>query len=441
MNRETFRITRMSPGESSIVFDTPFEDKFEVLIGVSRESALIHPVLKIGEFTYEANGLENNTDYLLLLQNAYGEETLVRPFRCGSYPGKVINYIHPEDKTFLPSGMCPASPSILEAASGRLYVSHDIFCNDYAQNQTKVFCSDDLGNSWRFHSEIEGCLWGKLFAYEGGIYSIGCLHEYGDLVLYKMDESSFEWNKACTIMKGGNKFTGGPHQAPMPITSYKGRIWTSLEFGSWPLGGHACGIVFAKGDITKAENWSVSDFTEYNPSWPGVPKGKSSGCIEGNIVITPDGKMINFLRFGIENCEPNYGKALYLTIDTEKPQEAPEFGGIVDFHGNHSKFCINYDESTGRYWTIANKADNLKPKRRNELVLMSSPDSMKWTIEKTLLDYEHNDWYENDAETGFQYVDFIFHGDFIFFISRTAINGARNYHDSNCITFHTTRYK
>ena len=441
MNNMNFNVLRMAPGFSKVKFEVVDERKFTALIGKTVQSAKKFEYLNIGRNAYEICGLENKTDYLLILEDFDGIRSLERPFRCGEYPGDVINYIHPEDKSFLPSGRCPASPSIVETLSGVLFVSHDIFDFNLAQNQTKIFYSNNNGESWHFHSEIEGCLWGKLFIYRDDIYILGCVHEYGDLVLYKLDNDIKIWEKSCCVLKGGNRYTGGPHKAPMPIIEHNDRIWTAIEFGSWNLGGHACGFVSASGDITKVNNWVISGFAKFDSSWENVPKGNSSGCIEVNIVIKPDGSMIDFLRFGIDTCEPNYGKALYMSIDINKPEKAPEFGKIIDFHGNHTKFCIYFDKITLKYWTIVNKADRSKPKRRNELLLMSSKNIEKWTVEKTLFDYENNGWYEDFMKTGFQYVDFLFHEDYIFFVSRTAINGARNYHDSNCITFHKTRYK
>lgn len=277
--------------------------------------------------------------------------------------------------------------------------------------------------------------------YKNKVYILGNLHEYGDLVLYELNMITHEWLKACTVLAGGNKFTGGPHKAAIPVIEFNDRIWTAVEFGSWHNGGHSCGIVSATKDITKACNWIVSEFLDYDPKWPGVPTGKSTGCIEGNIVLLPDGRLVDFLRFGIDRCNPNYGKALYLNIDYRNPEALPEFGKVVDFHGNHSKFCIYFNEETKKYWTIVNKADSNKSKRRNELILMSSKDVEIWEIEKTLIDYEHTGWHEDHNKVGFQYVDFLFSKDYIFYVSRTALNGAINYHDSNCITFHTTKFK
>ena len=43
------------------------------------------------------------------------------------------------------------------------------------------------------------------------------------------------------------------------------------------------------------------------------------------------------------------------------------------------------------------------------------------------------------AEVGFQYIFFLIDGDDILYLSRTSINGARNFHDANHQTFHRIR--
>ena len=43
------------------------------------------------------------------------------------------------------------------------------------------------------------------------------------------------------------------------------------------------------------------------------------------------------------------------------------------------------------------------------------------------------------GKVGFQYVDFLFDGDDIIFLCRTADCGAANFHDANFSTFHRIR--
>ena len=106
---------------------------------------------------------------------------------------------------------------------------------------------------------------------------------------------------------------------------------------------------------------------------------------------------------------------------------------IINFPGGGAKFTIHYDEKSSRYWSIGNKQTNPKA-RRNVLVLSSSSDLKNWKIEKTLL--QHHD----EEKHAWQYVDWLFDGDDIIAVSRTAyddgLGGAYNHHDANYLTFH-----
>lgn len=441
MYRRPSLIKRMAPGNGKIIFEpSVIFEKVNIKDMKTDDVVKNTELKKIDDKNFEISGLQNGVDYKINIVMEEGVQGYQHPFRCGEFPGVVVNYIHPLDKAYLPSGICPASPCILRLGK-RLIVSHDIFYKDMAQNLTLIFYSDDQGITWNRLSSIRGCFWGKMFVYQNSLFVLGLTHEYGDLNLYETMDGGKNWEKVCTILKGGNKFTGGPHRSVMPIIEHDGRIWTSLEYGTWDLGGHDFGVISASGDIRNSENWVVSGFTQYKMDWPNVPSGLSNGCIEGNVVLCPDGRLIDFLRFSFKNDESSFKTALYTIIDSKNPRATPTYGGVVNFYGSHTKFCIKYDEVSDRYWTISNKADSAKPGRRNELILMSSKNVMDWQIEQTLFDYENNDWYENHEKVGMQYIDFIFNGDEIEYVSRTAINGALNYHDSNCITFHSVKYR
>ena len=42
-------------------------------------------------------------------------------------------------------------------------------------------------------------------------------------------------------------------------------------------------------------------------------------------------------------------------------------------------------------------------------------------------------------DVGFQYIDFMFDGDDLIYLSRTAMNQAHNFHDANYQTFHRVK--
>ena len=100
---------------------------------------------------------------------------------------------------------------------------------------------------------------------------------------------------------------------------------------------------------------------------------------------------------------------------------------------------IRRDPTDGRYWTLANAilpqhAGGNVERIRNAAVLMSSTDLRTWTPHYTAL--HHPDL----TAHGFQYLDWLFEGDDLIVVSRTAyedgVGGAYNQHNSNFLTFH-----
>ncbi|MCK5811357.1 MAG: exo-alpha-sialidase [Clostridiales bacterium] len=397
------------------------------------------PYITISDRTIHIKNLLNDMDYSVFLQDAPLRSNN-RLFRCGDYVGSVINYIHPDDMTYHPSGMCPASPSIIKLPSGRLLVSHDIFFYLMEQNITLVHYSDDYGKTWSYLSTVTPCFWGTLFLFGENVYLMGMDGEYGDLLLYKSNDEGATFSKPIVILKGGNRTIGGPHKAPMPIINYNGYLWTAIEYGSWDIGGHASGVISIdiKKDLMIAKNWIVSPFIPYSKQWEGTVLFDGAGFLEGNVVIRQDGELCNILRYSTGSNYKNYGKAILLSINKDKPNEKLSFSKVINFNGNNSKFTIRFDNKSKKYYTIVNRADEENTGKRNKVILMSSSDAIIWEDEAILLDYSN---YEEDyTKLGFQYIDFIFHGDKILYVSRTAINGAITFHDSNCITFHEHTY-
>ena len=86
-----------------------------------------------------------------------------------------------------------------------------------------------------------------------------------------------------------------------------------------------------------------------------------------------------------------------------------------------------------KYYSISNyHPDDKGDVGRTISVLVSSPDMENWTLVKTLYDFSNDDI----SKIGLQYVDFSIEGDDIIYLSRTAMNNARNFHDANYSTFH-----
>ncbi len=214
-------------------------------------------------------------------------------------------------------------------------------------------------------------------------------------------------------------------------------LWTAIDYGSWRRG-FASGVVSidVDADLMDPNNWVVTPFLPYDPTWLGTIKGGNPNLLEGNIVVTPEGELVNFLRYHTAGGEPDYGKAIMLKVDKDHPDAPLRFGMVVDFPGNMSKFTIRFDEESRRYYSLVNRVTIDWVSQRNILTLISSVDLIHWKIERDILNYQDNNWPEDYTKVGFQYADWIFDGDDILAVSRTAINGAYNHHNANHITFH-----
>ncbi len=389
-------------------------------------------------------GLSNGIDYVVTVSAIRGnvEAARSRPrlFRPGAFPGVVVAYLHPEDYTFDSSGRSTASPSLLRLPNGRLLASHDIYWARGGQNITHIYRSDDDGASWHYQSQLVPCFWGKMFWHRDALHMLGVRTEYGDLLVYRSEDEGRTFGPPTVILEGtGLRDKPGPHRAPMPIVTHAGRIWTALEFGTWEIATkHDSAVVSAPldADLTDARSWTVSGFTRYDPAWPGAIVGGSPGFLEGNVVVTPDGGLVNILRYHTIGGEPDYGKAVVLRIDPDDPSAACAFDRIIEFPGNMSKFEILRDPKTGLYIALVNRVSVPWVGQRNILSLSVSKDAMRWRVVRDLINYQDRGWPEGHKLVGFQYPDMMIDGEDLLYLSRTALNGAHNFHDANTITFH-----
>ncbi len=159
------------------------------------------------------------------------------------------------------------------------------------------------------------------------------------------------------------------------------------------------------------------------------------------MVNSPDGKLYNILRYNVRERRPMTGFAAVLAYDETTPEKAETFHSIIDFQGSHTKFTILYNNSKNCYYSLVNRANlpEIDGSQRNILSLVKSDDLFNWEFVRDVLNYQDNDWHEDYSKVAFQYVDFIYdelNENTILAVSRTAINGARTFHDNNYMTFH-----
>ena len=167
-------------------------------------------------------------------------------------------------------------------------------------------------------------------------------------------------------------------------------------------------------DIMNPENWRTTGFLPH-------PDGGRVASIEGSVIETYDGRLVNFLRRDIN-------KAHLVELDKDNPEKLPTHVAFLPCPFAHTKFQIEkYD---GKYYAIGNECPH-----RNKLAVYVSDDLLKWKEHKVIEDYSHLP----PNQVGLQYPSFIVENGEALVVSRTAINGANSFHDANCITFHRVK--
>ena len=275
-----------------------------------------------------------------------------------------------------------------------------------------------------------GASWSNLFVHDGALYLMGPKRGYGKLVIRRSPDGGATWGPSSVLLPDGEA-----HTAPVPMALAHGRIWRAYErrpSGKGWASGFAAGVVSAPedADLLDPKSWTSSNLLPSDHSWNG---GDMHGWLEGNAVVAPDGNVVDVLRV---DTHSSHEKAAIVRISPDgRTASFDPTTGFVDFPGGAKKFTIRFDPTSRLYWTIASPVegahDRLPPAAvRNNLALESSPDLVHWSIRRSLMSTRaiHS--------TGFQYADWLFDGDDLAAVVRTAFDGAHKAHDANYLTFY-----
>lgn len=344
------------------------------------------------------------------------------------------------------SGLYIGSPSVAVLPTGDYLASHDFFgpkSEEYSAATTVVFRSIDRGASWREAARIKPLFWASLFVHGGAAYIIGTDKHHGRILIRRSTDGGAHWTQPSDTANGLLTSDGEYHTAPVPVVEHRGRLWRAFEDA---MGGTEWGKRYrvhvlsapVGSDLLNAANWTLSDFVARDPQWLN---GAFNAWLEGNIVLRPDGSLVNVLRVDTPGL-PEKAAIVDISEDGRKVSFDPTTG-FVDFPGGAKKFTIRFDAVTQRYWSLASVVPAERPlpgkpsSIRNTLALTSSADLRHWEIRSILL--RHSDV----ARHGFQYADWLFDGDDMIAVVRTAWDdaegGAHNAHDANFLTFHRVR--
>ncbi|MFC6100287.1 sialidase family protein [Olivibacter domesticus] len=345
------------------------------------------------------------------------------------------------------SGQYIGSPSLAVLPNGDYVASHDFFgpnSSEFVQAITRVFRSSDKGKSWKQVSEIRGAFWSSLFVNRGALYLLGPDRHHGTALIRRSNDGGETWTQP-TGKENGLLLAGQYHCAPMPVMEYNGRLWRAIETAHGPIlqWGKRYGAMMLSApvdaDLLKASSWTASNSLLYDSTYLN---GNFGGWLEGNAVADPDGNIVDILRVDDRSTLDEKAAIVHISADG-KHASFDALSGFINFPGGSKKFAIRRDPKNDLYWTLSNAIpDSVKQANqgknpatiRNTLQLFSSPDLRTWTLRSTVLSHP-------DVKAhGFQYVDWLFDGNDLIVLSRTAYNdgegGAHNNHDANYLTFH-----
>lgn len=351
-------------------------------------------------------------------------------------PGTVVA------KSLTPATLYLGSPSITVLPDGSYLVSNDNFGGGNPP-KTQIYRSTDQGQTWTFRSEVTA-FWSNLFVHEGAVYLLGTSGEYGNLVIRKSTDLGQTWTSPSGSTTGLLR-AGSYHTAPMPAIVHNGRIWRAFEDigagNGWPRHFRAFLMSAPVGaDLLNATSWTFTASMTSSNAWLS---GKFSGWLEGNVVLAPDGRLVDILRADVTAGTPERAAMIDFgttgAAGTFDPAGTPgtdatDLSGFINFPGGAKKFSIRQDPDDGSYWALANPvlpawAASLPGTIRNTVALLHSPDLRNWETRTHLV------FHPDVLKHGFQYLDWQFDGEDLIAVSRTSWNGA-DYHNSNLTTFH-----
>jgi hypothetical protein len=282
------------------------------------------------------------------------------------------------------------------------------------------------------------------------------------MIIRRSSDGGRTWSNPADA-RSGLLAEGKFHCAPTPVVVHGGRIWRAFEqFSPTPPERMFSAFMISAredADLLDAQSWTRTNAVQHRREWLNT---RNAEWLEGNAVVTPDGKVVDILRveshpaidgqFALPGGAakiPRFEIAAKMRIsDDGRTAEFDPQRDYIHFVGSEAKFTIRFDPVSRRYWSIASKITNPQSgfpwpysphHQRNVLSLTSSVDLREWEERCRLIRFREGGVVTKaESRVGFQYVDWQFDGDDLIAVCRMAWNGI-NYHDANIISFHRVK--
>lgn len=354
-------------------------------------------------------------------------------------PGTVVTKVPVLRKTYI------TNPNILILPDG----SYLAACSGvYPHRAAALYRSTDRGESWSAWAKVDYPInFYTLFLHRGALYLMGTRSPQGTIVICRSTDNGQTWELPDETSGRGVLLEGHYHSAPVPVVEHQGRLWRAMETNFPDERRQAFVLSAAVGDdLMRASSWKISRFLKSSPEWiTESDEGGFRQWIEGNVVVAPDGRLVNVLRVD----EQKWGRsAAVVHIEGLRKLSFDPAKDIIEMPGGGKKFTIRYDSLSRRYWSLTSIVlDEFRGMRhggiyasgihcgliRNTLALISSEDLYHWRVERTILASD------DPFFDGFQYVDWQFDGEDLVSVIRLAMEEPRGLpnrqHDANFLVF------
>jgi len=241
-------------------------------------------------------------------------------------------------------------------------------------------------------------------------------------VISRSTDNGDTWSSPKPLLRGTY------HTGDTPVLIHDGRIYKTYDENLHPPGwspGFRPLMISAdvNADLTDAASWTRTN---------NVDKGS---VLEGNPILGPDGKIWDVLRYNDSRT-----KAWVTKLDPADPSKLVDAGEIDFPYGTQfSKFYLLWDAQSQRYLMVGNAETSSTGEitQRNHLDLYESRDLSSWRHVRTLVeDDSPGSWHDSVRLRAFSQPTAQIDGTDLLVVSRTAYDGAENYHNTNRLSFH-----